>query len=241
MIRKAKQWIAWLFRHPVVRYDFLQPLWRIWGPDYDETIFQNAFGFAAHNNPDGDYLEFGVWKGRSFAKAYNIWKYSYARKGKLTGMQFFAFDSFQGLPEISSAEDRSTGEFKRGDYAMSEDAFRRALISRRVDMSRVHIVPGWYDAVLNDETKKNIPIKRAAVIFIDCDLYESTVPVLEFISDYVVDGTVIIFDDWFCFKGRPDKGEQKAFGEWLEHHAEIRAIPWHAVNWKTQSFILYRV
>jgi O-methyltransferase len=48
------------------------------------------------------------------------------------------------------------------------------------------------------------------VIWVDCDLYESTVPVLDFITEYIQDGTVIIFDDWYSFRADPDRGEQKA-------------------------------
>ena len=28
----------------------------------------------------------------------------------------------------------------------------------------------------------------------------------------------MIFDDWFIFKGRSDRGEQRAFHEWKERH-----------------------
>lgn len=49
------------------------------------------------------------------------------------------------------------------------------------------------------------------MVWIDCDLYESTVPVLEWPSDKLVDCAVICFDDWFTFSGEPDKGEQKSY------------------------------
>jgi hypothetical protein len=32
-----------------------------------------------------------------------------------------------------------------------------------------------------------LPLKKAAIIMIDCDLYESTVSVLDFITDYLQD------------------------------------------------------
>ncbi len=35
------------------------------------------------------------------------------------------------------------------------------------------------------------------------------------------DGTIIIFNDWWCYKGRTDKGEQKACNEWLNEHPNI--------------------
>lgn len=231
--------IATFLQKPFMRYGILLPLVKLLSPDADERILSLAMEFAGHTT-GGDYLEFGVWKGRSFTKAFHLWDRFMRRKGKLTGMRFYAFDSFQGLPEITASEDCSTGEFKKGDYAFTEKQFRGVLQSRGVDIGRVTIVPGWYDQTLNEHTKRVLPIKKASIVFIDCDLYESTVPVLRFITDYIVDGTILIFDDWYCFGGRPDRGEQKAFSEWLARNPTIKAVPWHSTSWKSQSFILYR-
>ena len=38
----------------------------------------------------------------------------------------------------------------------------------------------------------------------------STVPVLRFLSDVLVDGALLIFDDWYCFRASPEQGEQNA-------------------------------
>ena len=51
---------------------------------------------------------------------------------------------------------------------------------------------------------------------IDVDYYKSTVEVLSFIEPLLNDGTIIIFDDWFNYKGHPNRGEQKAFREWCQ-------------------------
>ena len=91
---------------------------------------------------------------------------------------------------------------------------------------------------LNNETKQKLPIKSAAIVFIDCDLYASTVPVLNFISDYLEDGAILIFDDWFCFKGSPERGEQKAFHEWLKNNPQFKAVEYHKFNWRGNSFII---
>ena len=41
-------------------------------------------------------------------------------------------------------------------------------------------------------------------------LYESTIVVLDFVTDLLVQGSVLVFDDWFYNQGRKDRGEQKA-------------------------------
>ena len=105
-------------------------------------------------------------------------------------------------------------------------------------MDKVNLVKGWYDKVLNGDTKKHLSTKKAAFIFIDCDLYESTVPVLNFITEYLQSGTIIAFDDWYCFKGSPEKGEQKAFKEWLQKNPSFKALEFHKFSWSGNSFIM---
>jgi hypothetical protein len=107
-----------------------------------------------------------------------------------------------------------------------------------VDLSRVKLVPGWYDKTLNDKTKRELQIKKAAVVWVDCDLYESTVPVLDFITDYVQSGTIILFDDWYCFKADPNRGECRAFNEWLARNPTIRAFEYKKFEAAGNSFIL---
>ena len=182
----------------------------------------------------GDYLEFGVDQGKSFASAYSI-----AQRHNLTAMRFYAFDSFKGLPPIEGV-DQEVGQFKEGEYSCSEPQFLGNIKNKGVDLSKVITVPGWYHESLNKATKKKLKIKSAAVIWIDCDLYESTVPVLDFITDYVVDGTIIIFDDWFCFRGSPKRGEQRAFREWLSRNPVITASEYYKHGFYGNSFILHR-
>ena len=76
------------------------------------------------------------------------------------------------------------------------------------------------------------------MIMIDCDLYESTVPVLEFITDLVQQGTIIVFHDWFRFKGDPNCGEQKACREWLDQHPEIELIEFWREAPQAVSFVV---
>lgn len=223
------------FRRPSLRYHFFLPLVEALDKNPDEEILLKAFKFIEYNDVAGDYLEFGVWKGRSFIKAYHIKKYLKIKKQ----IKFYAFDSFEGLPEIKSNIDRGGG-FKGGDYKCDLETFKKILIKNGIDINEVTIAPGWYEQVLNEKTKRDLDIKSAAIIFIDCDLYESAVSVLNFVTDYVVDGTIIIFDDWYNFKGDPDKGEQKAFREWLNKNSDITATEWQKVNWKTNSFIIHK-
>lgn len=200
-----------------------------------EEALNHAMDFAKWSALEGDYLEFGVYEGKRLSSAFH-----FARRNGLKSMRFYAFDSFEGLPPISGVDAQGFRQFEEGEYACDADSFKENVAANGVDMNAVDVVPGWYRDVLNEATKERLSIQQAAIIWIDCDLYESTVPVLDFVTDYIRDGTVMIFDDWFCFRGRPDKGEQRAFWEWLDAHPDLSATEFHKFGWHGNSFIIHR-
>ncbi len=202
-----------------------------------EEMLDYAMFWAARAELNGDYLEFGVYDGLSFAEAFY-----YAQQWKLNCMKFYAFDSFEGLPSVKGvdAEGFREAEFKEGATRCSVERFRSMISRKGVDLSRVIITPGWYNEVLNEETKKKLEIKSASVVFIDCDLYESTVPVLDFITDYLRDGTLLMLVEWFHFRGNPDRGQQRATREWLEKNPDIKLTEFRKFRWMGCSFIVHR-
>jgi O-methyltransferase len=190
-----------------------------------------AASFYAWNQIEGDYLEFGTYRGDSFAAAYHAVKRARSVHGALMKQKdesyarwiarpprFFAFDSFEGLP--AGSVERQV-DYTPGSYSCSERDFRANVAARGVDLADVVTVPGYFDQSLNAATKQRHGLERAAVVMIDCDLYESTVPVLDFLTDIVGQGTIIIFHDWFRFKGSPEQGEQRACREWLAQNPQI--------------------
>ena len=78
--------------------------------------------------------------------------------------------------------------------------------------------------------------RKAAVIYVDCDLYESTVPVLKFIKPFLQRGTIIVFDDWNCFHGDPDRGERRAFKEFMDKELRLKFEEFVHTN-EAKSFI----
>ena len=155
-------------------------------------------------------------------------------------MRFYAFDSFEGLPESQGVDRegyRHSG-MGPGAFSCNEPQFRRNLEGWGVDLSRVEIVPGWYEATLDGRTRERLPLHKAAIVLVDCDLYESTVPVLEFIRPLLQNGTLVLFDDWFCFHGDPKRGERRAFGEWLQRNPDLEADEFRRFGPYGNSFIL---
>lgn len=201
----------------------------------DGFVYENgnminmAFGYCANNKIAGDYAEFGVFRGHTTIEA---WKAS--RRHGLGDMRFWLFDSFEGLPEVTGED--AGGPFETAEFSFGRESYEQNLRRSGVDFSRVTIVPGYFDRTLTS-TKADRPF---SVVWIDCDLYESTVPVLEWLTDKLVDGAVICFDDWFTFKGKPDKGEQRATAEWLEKNPGINLMPYRDFHWAGKSFLFHR-
>ena len=197
------------------------------------NVLEAAIAFSVANNIAGDYLEFGVYRGGSFIHAWHshreiFERYAIAQQRHAddaylrSKMRFFAFDSFEGLPESDQSE---IPLHWRGDHAMSfsERRFLANLEAGGVDLTDVATVPGYYDISLTPDVGPRLGLTRAAVVNVDCDLGISTVPVLEFVEDFLVDGTVLIFDDWFYYRGHPGRGERGAFEAWLARHPELVA------------------
>lgn len=228
----------------MIKKTILNPIrrlaWRMLGPPPGKRFeyvgeygcIRCAASFMAWNQVEGDYLEFGAYTGRSLAEAYrSIWEARgdvrrFIGTAELESWyqkrpRFIAFDSFSGLPP---GPFERHADYHEGAYSCSEDVFLENIKNYGVDLKDVVTVPGFYDQTLNAETKQRLGIERASAIMIDCDLYESTVPVMEFITDLVRQGTIIIFDDWYRYEGRPDKGEQRACREWLEKNPQIELV-----------------
>jgi len=194
-----------------------------------------AMMFTKNSSLQGDYFEFGVFQGDTFAAAVDA-----AGRQQLPEMRFHAFDSFNGLPAPKGVDAEGFVHFAEGQYTASRHVFEETLRKRRVPTERVTVTPGWFSDSLSEATRQRLHLERAAVVWVDCDLYESTVPVLSFIGPLLQDGTVIVFDDWFCYHGRPDRGEQRAVHEWLEAAPDFRLVDYRNVGWHGKAFIFHR-
>ena len=196
-------------------------------------MIETATAFTANNKIAGDYCEFGVFEGSTFTAAWHA-----TRRWALEGRRLHAFDGFQGLPEVDSAD--AGGPFVTGEFAAPRATFEKTLRRSDVDMKRVTVTEGMFDASLTPAAKSRIGLRSVNMAFIDCDLYASTVPVLDFLTDVLVDGAVLMFDDWNAFKNKPDKGEQLAVKEWLAKNPSLKLHPYRDFHWCGQSFILDR-
>lgn len=191
---------------------------------------------------DGDYVEFGVYRGSSFIQAYHAALHVYltflsgrwdegmgkddpagAVQDWATGMwdrmRFVGFDSFAGVPK-PGAVDAIVPVFREGAFAATKEEFLAAIAAKGVDLGKVRVVEGFFEQSLTAEAAARIGLERIAVCHIDSDLYQSAKAALDFCTPYFRDGSIVIFDEWFHFRGNPHLGEQRAFREWRSENPD---------------------
>lgn len=180
-----------------------------------ERSFDKAIELGVANN--GDYFEFGLFKGYSFWYAQKA-----ANDRALKRMRFFGFDSFKGLPDIGEVDATSSDDFYAGQFACSYDRVVENLNTKGVDWNRSLLVEGYYgDSLVNRLAKKH-GMNPVAVALIDCDLYHSTRSVMDFLGSMLIDGSVLMMDDWNCFDADDAKGQRKALVEFQQMQDQWR-------------------
>lgn len=140
-------------------------------------------------------LEFGVYEGKSLRKIVNILDDSF---------NIYGFDSFVGLPE--SWEETICG---KGNFDLNGNI---------PDIPEAKMLAGWFKETIPVYLQEAQPI---GLLHIDCDLYSSTVTILESLREYIVKDTIIVFDEWLYTKLDNRKGnlhEQRAFIEWVKKY-----------------------
>lgn len=134
------------------------------------------------------FLEFGVFRGNSLLEYYSAYNQNNIKP------MFFGFDAFLGLPEekLDPLTPWETGDFNLNGNINPD------LLNK----DGVELVVGWFNETLNDETAKKFEDKKAGLVHIDCDIYTSTLEVLEFLVKHqlLIDGTLVVYDDWGAWK-----------------------------------------
>jgi O-methyltransferase len=206
--------------------------------------WRRAIEFVAKSDVRGDLMEFGCFGGQSMTAFYKAEaEFSGLTKGHFIE-RYFAFDSFEGMP-VGGPQDElegyalSQGTLAPGGYACSEDQFKANLAGENVDLARVTTVKGFYEHSLQDPAVRELVVgAKCALLHIDCDFEVSATAALNFATPYLQDGTIVLFDDWFLFRGRPDKGVRASFDKWLPTSG-YSMTPYYTYAWAGAAFILH--
>jgi O-methyltransferase len=193
------------------------------------AFFVNAFSAVAVNGITGPYLEFGVGRGMTLWLAW--------RSSRSLGVpcELWAFDSFEGLPAGTTEVDTSHPAWLPGAYANTEASVRGNLSALGVDLAEVRFVPGFYSDSVAPARRAELPTS-AALVYIDCDMYDSTVDALDYLADVIGHGTIVGFDDYFCWSPSRSSGEKIALDEFRAAHPELTFHPYQPIGWHGMSF-----
>jgi hypothetical protein len=195
-------------------------------------MFRKAFDFLNENEIKGDYHEYGCHRCRTFRMALTE-----ARRHNIADMKFWAFDSFEGLPDPTT--ETSVSKWIAGALTTSERQFHDLVKAHGVYPERVNTVKGFYDKSLTKALQQKMKTKdnKIALVTVDCDLYESAVPVFKFIEPLLQEGSVIYMDDLFVgTKGSPKRGVARAFLE-FQKRSKWKFIRHMDVSWWGRTYI----
>jgi hypothetical protein len=196
-------------------------------------FFIQTFDFLTDNRVRGNYLELGCHRCRTFRMALTE-----ARRHNADWMKFFAFDSFEGLPDSSG---HSVEIWTRGALTTTVDQFMTMVREHGIYVDRVTPIKGFYSDSLTTQLRSQFldNENKIALATIDCDLYESAVPVFDFIEPLLQEGSVLYIDDLFAgYKGSPNKGVAKAFREFRQR-SRFRFVRHLDIGWWGRSYIAY--
>ena len=169
----------------LLKTKFLSFLIRKIPPDYfDNTskfyqIF-NVWNNIKLDNIYGDYIEFGVFKGKSLFHSLKTSKklqVNFDRK-------FWGLDSFEGFPV------ENHNFYKNENFTSSYEK----VLNQFSKFREVKIVKGFFSEVLHNKPLSEI--KKISFAFVDCDIYESANEVFEFLKPRIENGGFIMIDDF---------------------------------------------
>lgn len=179
--------------------------------------FCNFFDMINENGISGDYFEFGCHRVRTFRMALTE-----ARVHDLNTLRFLAFDSFEGLPQEGVAESKHK-IWKAGALSTSEAEFKRIINAHGIYTDKVRTIKGFYSQSLTNNLSNELIAENysAALVNVDCDIYESALDVFKFLPNFLKEGSIIYVDDYFAgYKSNPEKGVGLALTEFKSELAK---------------------
>jgi hypothetical protein len=150
-----------------------------------------------------DIYEFGTYLGNSITGIFE-----YISNNDIIFNNFVGFDSLKGLP-LEKIDKNNNKNWIKGKFSIEEkfkkDLSEKEYINYLINNDSLPLkykdkfimIKGFYEDTLNENilSKLKLPI----FINIDCDIYTSTIQVLEFIFKnklYINGKTIIRYDDW---------------------------------------------
>lgn len=193
-------------------------------------FFRHAFHYLRFNGIQGDYAEFGSHGAFTFRLAWGA--------SRLAGhdCMLWAFDSFEGLPEQGDSRDEHP-QWTPGTMTTSLAEFHRLCRRSAIPNDRYSAVPGYYSDSLRADAGGPRP-EQVALAYVDCDLYSSTREVLAFLELRLRPGSIVAFDDYYCYAPDGPSGERLASRQHFGADSRWTLVPYIQYGWAGMSFVV---
>jgi O-methyltransferase len=159
-----------------------------------KTYMGNLF-IANHSNRhgtfnDGCFVECGTWRGRT----------SFGLTEVLSDIrEYHYFDSFEGLPPAGEWDgdkartEQPTGTLWHNNNTADYDDFLEGMKTLQKPDRTLSAHKGWFE----DTLPQFEPERAISVLRLDGDWYDSTVCILDNLFDRVMQGGLIMIDDYY--------------------------------------------
>jgi hypothetical protein len=124
----------------------------------------------------------------------------------------------------------------KGGFSCSYEEVTRNLRTWKTDESRIKLFKGFFSDELFRQLRAHEDFLPISIWLIDVDLHVSCVPVLEFIKDYWVEGSILLFDDYNHFGKDHESGERRALSEFEARHPTFRKEHLFDYGWEGVAF-----
>jgi O-methyltransferase len=151
-------------------------------------LVQTGYGLT------GSIVECGSWRGGMIAGIASVLG---------ADRDYYVFDSFEGLPQAKEIDgfaaikwqsDKGSQYYFNNCKADFKEAQAAMILS---GAKKYKIIKGWF----SDTLKAYPSQKPIAILRLDGDWYESTITCLEYLYPKVVNGGIIILDDYHVWEG----------------------------------------
>jgi O-methyltransferase len=195
-------------------------------------FFWDAFTAVTVNKISGDYVEFGSWGCNTLQRAYHACQqFGWNR-------HFWAFDSFQGLPPSGDPRDQHPALAPGGVGQGGVDAFYAMCDGFDVPRDAYTAIEGFYEDTLPPLGTTGEP-RDIAIVYIDCNLYSSTISAFEFLGSRLKPGMIVGFDDYYLYGAEAGvSGEREALDEFLRAHPEWHFHRFKDIHWGGVGFVV---
>jgi O-methyltransferase len=168
-----------------------------------QAALVQACRYLVRRGIDGCFVECGVWRGGSSMAA----ALAFAQEGD-TERHLYLYDTFEGMTPPTAADrtfdgtlaqvhlDRDVDRTGYWSVAGIEDV-QRSMASTGYPQDHIHLIKGSVEATIPSQA----PVGPIALLRLDTDWYESTRHELTYLYPQLVEGGILVIDDYGHWAG----------------------------------------